>query len=159
MLRYEQQNDGGAGIILTDQVLAIMQQYRQITEEDREAGGQLFARFQGQDTIIVEATPPRPSDRRTHMRFRPNRKQQQQEINERYDRGLHFVGDWHTHPELFPRPSAEDFASMEDCYKRSIHELRAFILVIVGTAQTPGGVSVVLITKGATKTMKCTHSC
>lgn len=129
---------GGAAIVFSSGVLATFDQFRQRSHRDREAGGQLFARFVGADTIILKATGPKLLDRRSRTKFEPNRWLQQRELRRNWDRGLHFVGDWHTHPEVRPYPSSLDLQSMKEAFLRSRHELRNFVLVVVGTAGSVG---------------------
>lgn len=105
----------------------------------REAGGQLFARFDGFRIIVEEATGPRRSDRRTRTSYVPSRLAEQREINSRYERGLHYIGDWHTHPEKIPSPSLIDMRSIDDCVAKSEHSLNGFILIVVGTVEPPDG--------------------
>lgn len=143
-LRFVEKKEGPA-IILTASALATMRQYQQIDHNDKESGGQLFAIFEGTDTVIIEATRPKLLDRRTRYKFMPNRWLQQKEIQDRYKRGLHFVGDWHTHPESIPHPSIEDIVSITECFKLSHHELRAFAIVVVGSEPFPAGLSVILV--------------
>lgn len=142
---------GGPAIVLTDKALSTVCRYRQITPKAKEAGGQLFAKFVGADTIIVEATIPGFLDMRSRQGFKPNRRLQQIEIWQRHKEGLHFVGDWHTHPEEVPHPSGMDIRDMTECYRLSAHKLRAFVMVIVGTQTGQGGVYAALINhKGLT---------
>ena len=143
-LRYVTVN-GGPALVLADPALASMQWFRQTGKRSREAGGQLFANFEGSDTLIVEATPPKLFDRRTRHGFRPNRTLQRREIRHRYKRGFHFVGDWHTHPEPIPQPSADDLKNMQDCFSKSVHALRAFVMIILGTNPWPTGIVVALV--------------
>ncbi|WP_282059489.1 Mov34/MPN/PAD-1 family protein [Roseobacter litoralis] len=56
--------------------------------------------------------------------------------------GLHYFGDWHTHPQSVPTPSGTDLSSMADLFSRSKHELIAFLMVIVGTEGFPDGLHV-----------------
>ena len=105
----------------------------------REAGGQFFARIDEPRIIVEEATGPRRSDRRTRTSYTPNRFAEQREINSLYKRGLHYVGDWHTHPEKIPSPSLIDVRSIDDCVAKSEHSLNGFILIVVGTAEPPDG--------------------
>lgn len=142
-------------MVLTDAALAAMNRFRQTGPRDKEAGGQLFARFDGTDTVIVEATSPKWLDRRNRYGFWPNRWIQQREIRERYTRGLHFVGDWHTHPEPIPYPSQEDFRNMQECFRHSLHDLHAFVMIVVGTAQAPAGLHVTLIEQNTIRVMIC----
>ncbi len=61
---------------------------------------------------------------------------------ERYARRLHYVGDWHTHPDSIPEPSRRDLASMAECITKSTHALNGFLLVIVGQDEAPDGLHV-----------------
>ena len=134
--------DTGQTLVLTDTVLGHLRRYRQSSRLSREAGGQLFARIDG-DTIIIErATGPRRSDKRTPLSFIPSRIAERREIRSFFKQGLHYVGDWHTHPEAHPRPSATDERSMTEMFRKSHHQLAGFILVIVGTAEDSSGLFV-----------------
>ena len=140
---------GGPGIVFTDEALSTMAKYRQIAPKAKEAGGQLFARFDGADTVIIEATTPKILDKRSRYGFKPNRLLQRLEIYDKYRKGLHFVGDWHTHPEKYPSPSDKDISDMAECFNLSIHNLRAFVMAIIGTESSPEGLRVALV-KGRT---------
>jgi proteasome lid subunit RPN8/RPN11 len=59
-----------------------------------------------------------------------------------YREGLHFVGDWHTHPQRTPEPSQKDIDSILDCYRESRKGIRGFLLVIVGLNAFPTGLYV-----------------
>ncbi|WP_245572760.1 Mov34/MPN/PAD-1 family protein [Lichenihabitans psoromatis] len=107
-----------------------------------EAGGLLFARFDGARTIVDLATGPRPTDRRGRCSYRPDRMAEQREIDENHATGLHFVGTWHTHPEDRPSPSPVDMASIADIFRRSRHALNGFAMVIVGRDPGPEGMYV-----------------
>lgn len=148
MMRFSPRQSG-AGILLSDSAITTMDTYRQTGKKDKEAGGQLFARFDGADTLIDIATSPKWLDKRARYRFEPSKWMQQREIAAMHAKGLHFVGDWHTHPEPIPQPSELDLSSMQECFVRSIHDLRAFVLVIVGTQAGPEGFYVTLIEKQA----------
>lgn len=129
----------GSRVILTDPVLAHLSEHRQRRFWQSEAGGQLFARLEEREIVIVEATGPRPSDRRGRSYYRPDKVAEQAEIDTRHAEGLHFVGDWHTHPQPYPEPSGSDLASIADAVRRSRHDLNGFILLIVGTLDPPQG--------------------
>ncbi|MCJ2128603.1 Mov34/MPN/PAD-1 family protein [Methylobacterium sp. E-045] len=116
--------------------------HRQTRWYHREAGGQLFARFSGNEVVVEVATGPRWRDRRTRHSYEPHRPSEQREIDRHHRRGFHFVGDWHTHAEERPRPSALDLESMAESFARSSHRLNAFVMVIVGTEPPPDGMIV-----------------
>ena len=135
---------GEPSVLIAD-ALTTMLDLRQAKPRDKEAGGQLFAQFFRSDVLIVEATPPTLLDRRSRYHFKPNRFLQRREIRKKHTAGLHFVGDWHTHPESRAAPSSDDLTSMQDCFRRSRHDLAAFLLVIVGMAPPPEGWYVALV--------------
>jgi integrative and conjugative element protein (TIGR02256 family) len=132
----------GQVIVITDGVLAHLAASRQSRRSHAEAGGQLFARFDRARVVVEEATGPRATDRRTRTSYIPDRAAEQKEIVERHARGLHYVGDWHTHPDSVPEQSPKDLASMAECVTMSTHELNGFLLLIVGQADAPTGLHV-----------------
>jgi integrative and conjugative element protein (TIGR02256 family) len=104
-----------------------------------EAGGQLFARIDGMKWSVERATGPSRTDFRTRFGFKPDRKREQEEIDNLFLSGLHYVGDWHTHPEAEPKPSIRDIVSLTEMVKKSRYDTPGFLLAIVGTALTPTG--------------------
>jgi integrative and conjugative element protein (TIGR02256 family) len=131
--------NSGELVILTDTVLKHFRRHQQRRNRDTEAGGQLFGRIYKNIITIEEATGPRRSDIRSRYSYIPDRKAEQREINERFPLGLHFIGDWHTHPEPIPHPSWTDVENMRDCVKKSRRDVSGFLLIIVGTAPPPTG--------------------
>lgn len=122
----------GQRIIFSERALEHFHKHRQNRPWKKEAGGQLFARIDLPDILIEEATGPRRADLRSRNSYRPDRRAEQREILERLGQGLHFVGDWHTHPEPYPNHSLQDVASMRELVTKSQHRLNGFLLVIVG---------------------------
>lgn len=104
-----------------------------------EAGGQLFAKIRSGVWTIQQATGPRPSDIRSRFGFRPDRKAERREIEALFGEGLHYVGDWHTHPQDAPIPSKSDISSMSEIVRLSGHDLAGFLLLIVGRLKFPEG--------------------
>jgi integrative and conjugative element protein (TIGR02256 family) len=118
-------------LIVTRKALEIFSTYRQ-KEDEPEAGGLLFAEFDFPLILVVEASPPNVADKRWRTLFIPNRILQRRLIRQYFDKGLHFIGEWHTHPEPKPTPSRLDLNSMADAFRKSQHELDCFIMTIVG---------------------------
>jgi integrative and conjugative element protein (TIGR02256 family) len=145
MLAYK---DQGANIVIEFSAATLdhFVRNRQIKNSAAEAGGQLFATFNGGVTLVEKATGPRRGDRRSRFGFHPDQRAEQMEIKRMFKRGLHYVGDWHTHPTQIPYPSPQDLQSIRAAVRHSIHELKGFILVIVGNAPFPAGLSVTLDT-------------
>lgn len=132
-------------------VIAHLLKQRQTKPWHKESGGQLFGRVTPYEIFVVEATGPRSSDVRTRTSYKPDRRAEQVEIDERFQRGLFFLGDWHSHPEKFPSPSGTDSLSMTECFRKSKHSLPWFLLVIIGTGQTWTGAYIALYASGGLK--------
>lgn len=141
MLEYPIGSSGQV-VVLPEEIIRKFRRYRQRRWYQREAGGQLFARLSLSRIVIEEATGPRRTDRRTRTSYVPDRAAEQREIDSRHADGLHYVGDWHTHPEALPGPSGLDIASISELVRESTHALNGFLLVIVGQAEPPGGLLV-----------------
>ena len=136
----------GQNLLLTDAVLAHFVRHRQLTHRSKEAGGQLFAAFDQNRIQIERATGPRLSDRRGLRTFIPNRIAERREIKQLFKKGLHYVGEWHTHPEPRPLPSSTDIDSFQDMFRKSRHKLASFVVIIVGTVEPSEGMFVGLCT-------------
>jgi len=134
----------GETILFSDTVLAHLDKHRQTRWWHPEAGGLLFARFEGKRILIADISGPRRSDIRTAISYCPNRRAEQREINDRHRKGLHYVGDWHSHPEWRPSPSSRDERTMRSRVTQSRHELAGFVFAIIGLAPLPDGLKVVV---------------
>ena len=135
-------NNSDISVTFESEVLGLFERHKQLSEKSLEAGGQLFARFNATEVVISKATGLRDGDKRGRYLFWPNRKKEQNEIKELFGEGYHYVGDWHTHPEPVPTPSNTDLVNILECYNQSKHDLKYFIMVIVGTAAFPDGLYV-----------------
>ncbi|WP_110300233.1 Mov34/MPN/PAD-1 family protein [Blastomonas natatoria] len=131
-------------VFLSSGVLQHFARYRQTRLWHREAGGQLFAIIDGGRWTIVEATGPRRSDMRSRFGFRSSRTAEQAEITDRFAKGLHYVGDWHTHPEAIPTPSGEDLGSMAEMIQTSDYQTTGLLMLIIGTQSPPQGLYIAL---------------
>lgn len=134
---------GVGWIEFTPNVLEHLAQHRQTTNRDSEAGGQLFYADAPEGHIRIEAiTGPRKTDKRSRSRYKPDRGAELVEIDEHFLRQLHYIGDWHTHPELIARPSGNDIAAITEIFKRSINRGAGFLLVIAGSGPLRDSLSV-----------------
>jgi integrative and conjugative element protein (TIGR02256 family) len=106
--------------------------------------GQLFARLEPPRITVLRATGPRAGDRRTRFSYIPDRRAEQREIDDAFRRGLHYVGDWHTHPDDLPTASVTDNEGLAELVSRSAHSLNAFVLVVVGIGHLPEAMAVTL---------------
>ena len=128
------------------QALATIERFRQTDSSAPEAGGMLLASIEPDLVRIVRATEPAATDRRTRFAFVPTLNHQQRVIDKQFQSGLHFVGEWHTHPEPRPTPSSVDLRSMATCFRDSRHQLASLVMVILGTEASFDGLWVSLHT-------------
>lgn len=150
--------DGFLDFVIMQEVLIHLDAHRQRSPHDKEAGGQLFAEISREAWHIVRATGPRRTDFRSRFGFRPNRNAEREEIRSLFSEGLHYVGDWHTHPECRPTPSSSDLNSLRDMVANSRHELPGFVMIIVGQDPWPAGLWMSLHTSsGAVLQPTVTH--
>lgn len=133
---------GAERITIGAAALAHMRAHRQLCVGDAEAGGQLFAKLASGCVDIVVATGPRPQDRRSRFYFAPDRIMERREIAKLHREGLHYVGDWHTHPEPAPSPSALDLQNIRQIFTQSRHTYGGILMIIVGQAELPDGMFV-----------------
>ena len=145
--------NGSEQMELGSEILACLLAHRQIRFWQKEAGGQLFARFRPGVMGVERVTGPRKTDRRSRFSYSPDRKAEQREINAMHALGLHYIGDWHTHPERVPRPSWLDNNTMSQCVQKSAHQAEGFLLVIVGIEEPPAGFSVSFFQCGRVHTL------
>lgn len=124
---------------VSDEVLNTLNRHRQLERLSNEAGGQLFARFEAEKMKILRATEPTSKSRRGRTFFWPSRREEQREIESLYAQGLHYVGDWHSHPEPYPEPSADDIEKIQGIYAKSKHDLNCILMLIVGTSEDAEG--------------------
>jgi integrative and conjugative element protein (TIGR02256 family) len=126
-------------VTIRQAVLETFDTHRQVRFYHREAGGQLFGHFVPGHWSVEEATGPRKGDRRGRFSFLPSRASEQREIEAFHARGLEYLGDWHTHPENQPTPSAKDIDTINSIVRESKHHLPGFLLCIIGRAEFSAG--------------------
>jgi integrative and conjugative element protein (TIGR02256 family) len=148
----------GQRLSFDDIVLGHFDRHRQTRFWHREAGGLLFARLALPDIEVCAITGPRRTDRRTRFSYWPDEAAEQREIDGMFDRGLYFVGCWHTHPEDTASPSHVDTRNISDCVRRSKHALNGFVMVIVGRRPLPESLFVSVCDSSAVHRLSATEA-
>jgi len=121
-------------LIITDNVLDILDRFRQ-TGNKPEFGGLVFARLDELPNIILEKiSTPHVKDRCERFFFCSYKKAQKKLIQKRFKQNLHFIGEWHSHPQTCPTPSSLDLQTMKNSFLFSEHQLNYFLMLIIGTA-------------------------
>jgi len=107
--------------------------FRQIGGSATEAGGILLGYRRGQHLEVLEATVPQAKDIRKRARFYRSDTGHQTIATDRWrqsDGYIHYLGEWHTHPESEPTPSSFDRREWIKLSRRQPHPL---LFIIVGT--------------------------
>lgn len=119
-------------LLIERQLFDIILPYKQFKINAHEAGGILLGYRRDPHIHITEATAPHPKDSRARFRFLRHKAFHQRIALKRWkesDETLDYVGEWHTHPEDFPVPSAIDLKEWMIILKSSP---RPMIFIILG---------------------------
>ncbi|EHK7585907.1 MULTISPECIES: Mov34/MPN/PAD-1 family protein [Vibrio] len=122
----------GLSMYFSGKAISQLHQYKQ-TGNRNEAGGFLFGEIRsGRVTIQLVSTPSK-ADKRSRFGFSWDKREANKTIQENFKNGLHYLGDWHTHPCSKPAPSFEDTQAIRSTFLESKHQLNYFIMLILGT--------------------------
>lgn len=117
--------------------LRALRTFEQHAPDALEAGGLLLGHLErdGFDVVIDAVTLPKPSDVRARYNFErldPGHAAAVRRAFEESRGARNHVGDWHTHAEPIPSPSAEDLAQWTDTLRSIVKPGEACFFVIVG---------------------------
>jgi integrative and conjugative element protein (TIGR02256 family) len=131
----------GQTIAIAHSVTHHLFRYRQLRPWSCEAGGQLFGLLNGSSLQVRAASGPYLLDKRSRFSYRSNPESAQRAINRHASIGLFYLGEWHTHPEAVPTPSAEDVETIQKVVRRSELRSSSLLLLIQGTNSGLDGLS------------------
>lgn len=104
-----------------------------------ESGGILLGHIYRSRTEIVQVTTPNKHDTWGPLFFIRSKIGAQPIINRAWKRSnkvLNYVGEWHTHPEVYPKPSDVDKRMIMKSFKETEMEIDFLYLIIVGCDNT-----------------------
>lgn len=131
-VQFTSQSLDGLSVYFSEKAVNQLHHYKQ-TGSRNEAGGFLFGEIQsGVVTIQVVSTPSK-ADKRSRYGFSWNKHEANKTIQENFKKGLHYLGDWHTHPCRQPTPSLDDTQAIRSTFLDSQHQLNYFIMLILST--------------------------
>lgn len=96
---------------LADPVIAVFRHFAQTRSSDLESGGLLLGTVHGASLAVVEATVPSETDTRSRTLFERMPFLHSAIAQKRWCASgglIRYLGEWHTHPEDYPQPSALD---------------------------------------------------
>jgi integrative and conjugative element protein (TIGR02256 family) len=121
-----------AFLLFEQHVFAGIRTYRQLRDEQPEAGGVLLGLRRGLHLHVIGFTPPQPRDIRTRHSFRRSAYGHQNIAQKAWKESggcVDHIGEWHTHPEAQPLPSGLDLREWQKSCARQSQK----VFVIVGT--------------------------
>lgn len=127
-----------SGILkISSKVLDQLKEFRQIKELDCESGGLLIGRFilSSNNVVIDELTTPFKRDKRGRYFFKKIDKKHQRTLDKNWEASegtSNYIGEWHTHPEVNPKPSAIDIKEWKRKAIQDIYDNEFLIFIIVG---------------------------
>jgi integrative and conjugative element protein (TIGR02256 family) len=118
-------------LVIMPDVVETLLRHRQVAQASKEAAGVLIGERRGPHLVIRRISEPGPGDKRsTHSVDRCGSHHQVavDKAFEQSDGTLHYLGEWHTHPEDFPSPSSLDRSS----WRKKLISREPNVLIIVG---------------------------
>lgn len=130
----------GGRIKLPAEVIASIHDYVQNDRKKPEAGGVMLGRYivESRDIVIDKISFPLPGDRATRTTFFRKKRAHQLIIDREWKASNHtctYLGEWHTHPELYPSPSCIDEFNWKRKLKNDVVDSDSLFFLIVGTSE------------------------
>lgn len=122
--------------------LETLRKHVQASSGSKESVGQLYSRDLTGSRLVVDAATVLKPTWAAWAKVRFDTKQAMAEREVLFERGLHCIGLWHTHPEPNPTPSPEDRALARDHALAAQPQLNGLVFAIVGTLPLPLGLRV-----------------
>lgn len=122
-------------IEITPEVINTLASYKQLNDDDLEAGGALIGCILCNDTIRADdLTLPQATDRRTRYSFFRSSTHNKilKDKWEASEGNSYLVGLWHTHPEPSPEYSSEDKHDWDKVLRVGKYEGNYLLSLIVG---------------------------
>jgi len=123
---------------ISGKVIKTFEKYEQ-KENRSESGGILLGHVARDYVMITEAATPNRFDFRTIITFIRAKIPAQLRINKAWKKSsgtLIYLGEWHTHRETNPTPSAQDKKMMLKSLRETKMEIDFLYLIIVGINKT-----------------------
>src|ERR1700722_18334899 len=130
-------------IVVADDTLRTFNSRVQKGNVSSESVGQLYSPSLSSSKVVVQTATVLQPKFAQRTRVVIDRPAAEAERRQMFKQGMHCAGVWHTHPELFPHPSSDDFRLAEDyAGAASSAGLVGVVFVIVGVASFPEGLFV-----------------
>ena len=134
-------------LFVNEPTLKHVTKHRQKSSNATEAGGQLFGTINDDKVCVVKATGPYSGDQRARHSYRSNPIAAQHAIDKLSQRGLLYLGEWHTHAEDQPSASSFDDNTMHRIIENSRLNSNSLLMLIVGRSSNIDGLAIWNISK------------
>ncbi len=124
-------DERGCLVVIMGHVVTRLLSYRQLHRLTPESAGVLIGERRGQHLVVCDISEPGSGDIRQRCRVDRRGAHHQSRVNEAFERSAGtnlYLGEWHTHPEDRPFPSATDRHS----WRSNIVSDESMLLLIVG---------------------------
>jgi len=120
-------------INITSSAIDVIEKYKQITKKSKESGGILLGQIIGKEVYILKVSIPNKFDKASRHSFNCNKDAAQVIINYEFinsGKKTIYLGEWHTHPENYPKPSDIDKKMIiKQYFKNKLNE--PFLILII----------------------------
>lgn len=124
-------------IKVQDDLINRFKDYRQLDAHVYEQGGMLIGSIikKSNDIIIDRATFPMTGDYSNRINFirSINHNRILKKIWKESNRTRMYFGEWHTHPQINPKPSSQDISNWNMLMRKSKTFTDNFLFIIIGT--------------------------
>jgi len=127
-------------VYITQEAIDTLVIHQQIDQYSPEAAGVFIGEIYLEEHTIIIKKAITTYEKNNASRYHVNldiKKLQNMIDTEWIENGRTFLylGEWHTHPELFPSPSLTDYLTFSGNYYRSTFEQNLILYAIIGTKQ------------------------
>jgi integrative and conjugative element protein (TIGR02256 family) len=128
---------GGGSVYFAASAVDKLMDSRQLQASSAETGGVMLGRLivGTADIVVDEVIGPLAEDRRSRFTFFRPKKQTQQIVDQAWYSSCGtkiYLGDWHTHPEDIPNPSAQDLRNWKQICEAAVFEQESLLFLIAG---------------------------
>lgn len=98
-------------IYISEHVLSLLADYKQLKCNSHESGGILLGQVKDKEIYILKISIPSKLDKSSRTSFKRDRQKAQIIIDHEFQNSGQktiYLGEWHTHPENYPKPSIVD---------------------------------------------------
>lgn len=128
-------NTNNLDININQSFLDVLSKYSQ-TLETPERGGVIMGKlYPNKNLVVITNIIEAPTESKRNNRYEMDVKYIQKEINKIWKKSngtVTYLGDWHTHPEVNPKPSLMDYYTFSKNYFNSSIDQNFLIYIILG---------------------------